>query len=261
VSEERKRVPVLGVAVDDIDMSSTLSRIRRWIHERTGVRICVAPVSTIVEASEDPEYRALVNGADLVVPDGMPVVWAARMKGARQAKRVCGPDLMRKICTDYSFTHIKHFFYGTDQDTLALLRSRLQEMNPEINICGAIAPPYFSKAVLESEETIAQINAAEADIVWVGLGAPKQDVWVHLHRECLDAPVLIGIGAAFDFLAGVKPRAPVWMQRCGLEWFFRLCCEPRRLWRRYLVGNTKFLWRIIKEVFGLGTSVGKNIKK
>jgi len=214
-----------------------------------------------VEASEDPEYRSVVNGADLVLPDGMPVVWAARMKGARQAKRVCGPDLMRKICTDYSFTHIKHFFYGTDQSTLELLRRRLLEMNPEINICGMMAPPYFLKAVLESEETIARINASGADIVWVGLGAPKQDVWAKIHREHLDTPVLIGIGAAFDFLAGVKPRAPVWMQRCGLEWFFRLCCEPRRLWRRYLVGNTKFCWKLLTETFGLSKSTAKNAEK
>jgi len=261
VSEERKRVPVLGVAVDDIDMSSTLSRIRRWIHERAGVRICVAPVSTIVEASEDPEYQALVNGADLVVPDGMPVVWAARTKGARQVKRVCGPDLMRTICTDYSFTHVRHFFYGADQDTLDLLQSRLRDLNPEINICGAIAPPYFPEAVPESDEVIAKINAAEADIVWVGLGAPKQDLWAELHRDRLEAPVLIGIGAAFDFLSGVKPRAPRWMQACGLEWLFRLCCEPRRLWRRYLIGNTRFCWEIGKELFGMRKAVEKNAEK
>lgn len=251
---QRQRLKILDIWIDVIDMEQAIARIGRWIAQCRKAYICIAPVSTVMSAVDDDNYRKVVNQADLVTPDGMPLVWIARARGRRAIRRVCGPDLMRKICTDPCLAHWRHFFYGATPETLERLQDQLKAGNPDIKICGAVSPPFRKEAQKEAANVIEQINAARPDIVWVGLGSPKQDLWMALNRDALEAPVLIGIGAAFDFLAGIKSRAPRWMQRAGLEWLFRLGCEPRRLWRRYVIGNTRFCFELVKNLCGLRRS-------
>jgi len=247
LSFERKTVSVLGTHVDALTFEQALERIEAWVREKAKTYVCIAPVSTLVTALDNERYQAVLNNADMVTPDGVPVVWIAHWRGYKDVERVCGPDLMWRICTDPCMTHLRHFFLGTTPDTLEQLEGRLKHMNADVNIAGMYAPPFYDKACLASEDLVRMVNRAEPDILWVGMGSPKQDFWMQMNREQFDAPVMIGSGAAFDFLSGVKMRAPKWMQRCGLEWFFRLCAEPRRLWRRYVVGNSRFIFELTRE--------------
>lgn len=248
---QRKRIKILDALVDVLTMGSAINRIESWINEKKKKYVCVAPVSTIVDAIDNEKYRQVVNNADMVIPDGMPIVWIAKAKGQKEIGRVYGPDMMKRICVDPCLAHWRHFFFGATSETLELLRKRLKIVNPDIKICGSYAPPFRDRAVKEDDSIIQMINDAQPDIVWVGIGAPKQDYWMVLNRDQLNVPVIIGIGAAFDFLAGLKPMAPEWVQQIGMEWFFRLCCEPRRLWRRYVIGNSKFLFELLKELIGV----------
>jgi len=242
------KIDILGVRVDALNLDLACQKIGQWVGSRENVYVCVAPVSTLVDCQEDEQYRAVVNSAAMVTPDGMPVVWMVKLKGAKEVKRVYGPDLMKRLCIDEKGKY-KHFFYGATENTLNLLEQKLRESNLDIRIAGKIAPAFQQKAELEKKEVIDMINNADPDILWVGLGSPKQDFWMALNRGKLNVPVIIGIGAAFDFLAGVKPQAPKWMQGCGLEWLFRLICEPKRLWKRYLIGNVKFIYYLLKKSF------------
>ncbi|MFP4473828.1 MAG: WecB/TagA/CpsF family glycosyltransferase [Candidatus Omnitrophota bacterium] len=243
----RKCVDILGVKVDRVRMEQALTRIDLWVRELAKVYVCAAPVSTVVSAYEDPDYRAVVNGAGMVLPDGVPVVWSARRKGVKDIARVCGPDLMRKICLKSDGRPYRHFFYGAAPETLEKLCGNLERANPQIVIAGRISPEFHETAVPESQDVVDRINAAKPDILWVGLGSPKQDVWMAMHRARLEVPVMIGVGAAFDFLAGHKRRAPRWMQNAGLEWLFRLWTEPCRLGRRYIIGNSKFIFYALRH--------------
>ncbi|HSV43699.1 MAG TPA: WecB/TagA/CpsF family glycosyltransferase, partial [Candidatus Bathyarchaeia archaeon] len=244
-------VKVLDVNVDVIDMDTAIERIGQWIEERRKAYVCVAPVATVVRAIDDQDYQKILEEADMVTPDGMPVVWVARAKGAKEIERVCGPDLIQRVCSDPCLTHWRHFFFGATPSTLEQMEKRLRMLNPDIKIAGTMAPPFRDEAVLESPEVIEEINRARPDILWVGMGSPKQDFWMKVNRPRLDAPVIIGIGAAFDFLAGNKPRAPKWMQRVGLEWLFRLGCEPRRLMSRYVIGNSRFCMEVMLDFLNL----------
>lgn len=248
--QERQRVKILDALVDVLTMDSAINCIESWINKKKKKYVCVAPVSTIVQMLDHKDYCQIVNHADMVTPDGMPIVWVAKAKGHKGISRVCGPDMMTRICVDPCLAHWRHFFFGATTETLELLRKRLKILNPDLKVCGSYAPPFRDRAVKEDDAVIQLINDAQPDILWVGIGSPKQDYWMALNRDRLDAPVIVGIGAAFDFLAGVKPRAPEWMQQIGMEWFFRLCCEPRRLWRRYMIGNSKFLYELLKEALG-----------
>jgi N-acetylglucosaminyldiphosphoundecaprenol N-acetyl-beta-D-mannosaminyltransferase len=185
----------------------------------------------------------------MVTPDGMPVVWLARFRGCQDIARTYGPDLMLEVCDHGQDLGLRHFFYGGTEDTLQELQQKLQGLFPRILVAGSYAPPFRREVWQEGPEVIDRINSSAADIVWVGLGSPKQDLWMQAHRPVLNAPVIVGAGAAFDFCSGAKPQAPRWMQNSGLEWFFRLCCEPRRLWKRYLIGNSLFLIYLIKDSF------------
>jgi N-acetylglucosaminyldiphosphoundecaprenol N-acetyl-beta-D-mannosaminyltransferase len=251
VGDERKRVKILDLLIDVVTLQTAADRIRTWVLRKEKAYVCVAPVATVVSALDDVNYRQVVNSAGMVTPDGMPVVWAARMRGTKGIERVYGPDLMRTIFADASFGRAKHFFFGATDETLSLLQKQLKTQHSHLQIVGGYAPPFRPNAQREDQAVIDKINQAQPDILWVGLGSPKQDFWMSIHRNLLNATVIIGIGAAFDFLAGVKPQAPRWMQRSGLEWLFRLCCEPRRLWRRYLIGNIRFCWEMGKEMIGL----------
>lgn len=240
-------IDVLGVKVDATNLDLACQRIASWIDQREKNYVCIAPVATIVDCQRDPEYRDIVNASGMTTPDGMPLVWLGKLGGNAVIERTYGPDLMRAFFTFSAPKGYRHFFYGGNEAANQRLIARLNEQFPGLVIAGHHTPPMLKINQEEDPRVIAAINAARPDIVWVGLGSPKQDYWMHRHREKLDAPVIVGVGAAFDFLAGTKAQAPRWIQRSGLEWFYRLCCEPRRLWRRYLIGNSLFVFWLAKH--------------
>jgi len=243
------RTNILGVGVSAITMAMALDIIGSWIAHDAREYVTVADVHSVMRTQRDAHLRQIHGRAGLVTPDGMPLVWLSRLYGQRGVERVYGPDLMMALC-GHSAAY-RHFFYGGKEGTPEKLAARLREKFPDLLVVGTCSPPFRPLTEEEDESVVSMINAAAPDIVWVGLGAPKQERWIADHRDRLDAPVLIGVGAAFDFLAGLKRQAPRWMQRSGLEWFFRLLCEPRRLGRRYLVNNPLFVFYVLLQLSGL----------
>lgn len=241
------RTDILGVRVSVTNLALACETIGRWILAGTRTYVCVAPVSTVMECQDDPEYRRIVNNAGMVTPDGMPLVWLGRWHGHKTMARTYGPDLMLALCDASQAKGYTHYFYGGAEATIQKLIGNLQGRFPALTVAGYYSPPALKVNEPERAEVIARINAANPDVLWIGLGSPKQDYWMVRHRDQVKAPVMIGAGAAFDFHSGAKPQAPVWMQRSGLEWLFRLCCEPRRLWRRYLIGNTRFVFLLFQQ--------------
>jgi N-acetylglucosaminyldiphosphoundecaprenol N-acetyl-beta-D-mannosaminyltransferase len=207
----------------------------------------VTNVHTVMECQHDAELMRIHNESGMTTPDGMPIVWCGKRAGARDITRVYGPDLMLELCARLNGSSHGAFLYGTTDRTLGLLRARLQRDFPDLRIAGSYAPPFRLLTAEEDDDIVARINASGADIVWVGLGAPKQERWMAEHIDRLTATVLIGVGAAFDFHAGTVRQAPLWMQRHGLEWVYRLSREPRRLWKRYLRTNPAFVIGILRR--------------
>lgn len=244
------RVNILGVGISAIDMDMALHTIDDWLTRRAPHYVCVTGVHGVMESQCDAELRRIHNAAGLVTPDGMPLVWLSHRRGFRHVRRVYGPDLMRAVCERSVPQGYRHFLYGGAPGIADKLASCLQERFPGIRIAGTYCPPFRPLTPAEDLAVIEQINLAQADIVWVGLSTPKQERWMAAHVRRVHAPVLIGVGAAFDFLAGVKRQAPRWVQRSGLEWLFRLLLEPRRLWRRYLINNPYFLWLLLLVALG-----------
>ncbi len=204
--------------------------------------VTAAAVNLVMSAHEDHATRVAVLGATLAVPDGQPLVWALKALGHSAATRVYGPDLMALHCARSACTEIPIYLYGgRTPQALALLRARLQERFPGLEIAGAYSPPFRALAAEEERRVIADIDGSGAHVVWVGIGQPKQELWMHRMRSRLRAPLLVGVGAAFDFHAGLVAQAPPWMGRHGLEWTYRLAREPRRLWRRYARYNPRFV--------------------
>lgn len=245
------RVNVLGVGVSAIDMTAALELISAWITARTRSYVCVSGVHGVMECQRDEDLRRIHNDARLVTPDGMPLVWIGRLRGFRSMDRVYGPELMLRCCERLLSTECRHFFYGGGEGVAELLVDRLRERWPSLAVVGTHTPPFRQLTFAEREEIARRINESEADIVWVGLSTPKQERWMAAMRDLLAPPVLIGVGAAFDFNARLKRQAPRALQRAGLEWAFRLTTEPRRLWRRYLRNNPRFLWSILLQFTGL----------
>jgi N-acetylglucosaminyldiphosphoundecaprenol N-acetyl-beta-D-mannosaminyltransferase len=204
-----------------------------------------------MESQSAPDVLNIYRSAAMVTPDGMPLVWLLHRSGYRAAERICGPDLMPAIFRHSQLRGYRHFLYGSSETTLSLLQEKLSRNFPGARIVGRYSPPYRALTRQEEREVDRAVNAADPDIVWVGLGAPKQDRWMAAHRRALNAPVLIGVGAAFDLLAGRVTRAPRFLQRTGCEWMFRIAQEPRRLSRRYLESNSKFALMLIGEKLGL----------
>ncbi|MGW3742113.1 WecB/TagA/CpsF family glycosyltransferase [Streptomyces sp. NPDC005146] len=238
------RVDVLGVGISAATPQTAVDEIAHWIETGERTYVCVTGVHGVMEAQRDPELRRIHNTSGLTVPDGMPMVWAGHRAGAFWMRRVYGPDLMLAVLERAAEQGWSSFLYGGAAGVPELLGERLVGRFPGLKIAGAYSPPYRPLTVEESEAVVARINASGADLVWVGLSTPKQELWMAEHRGRLDAPVLLGVGAAFDFHAGLKSQAPGWIQRAGLEWAYRLAREPRRLWRRYLRNNPTYLARI-----------------
>ena len=237
-----RRAEVLGVPLALVDYERTLDWIDAAVERRGRGYVCVAAVHTVVACQDDDELRAAVVGADLTVPDGMPLVWALRLLGHPLDDRVYGPDLMELACARAARTGQRFYLYGgRNPGALAQLARELRLRHPGLRIVGGYAPPFRPLTEDEEAAVAREIGDSGADVVWVGIGVPKQEKWMARMRDRLDAPVLVGVGAAFDFHAGLVPQAPAWLQRHGMEWAFRLAHEPRRLWRRYLTYNPRFV--------------------
>jgi N-acetylglucosaminyldiphosphoundecaprenol N-acetyl-beta-D-mannosaminyltransferase len=226
-------INLLGVRVAAVNLDDATGRVLEAVRRRTRGYICVRDAHGLIRCQDDPELRQIHNKANMVVPDGMPLVWALRRAGYANAGRVYGPDLMLAVFGAGQAQGIRHYLYGTTDEVLHDLGARLKKRFGGAEIVGSYAPPFRPLDEAERVEVAARINAAAPDIIWVGLSTPKQERWMAEMRPLLEAPVLAGVGAAFDFHAGRKRQAPGFLQKNGLEWAFRLMTEPRRLWRRY----------------------------
>jgi N-acetylglucosaminyldiphosphoundecaprenol N-acetyl-beta-D-mannosaminyltransferase len=245
--EDRITSQVLNARIDVIGWDEALSRIRNWAERRESRYVCICNVHSVVNVSQDAEFRQVVNEADMATPDGAPVAWMLRRLGFVGQERINGPDLMWKYLEGVTRGE-SIFLYGSTETTLATLYDRLSIAFPNLKIAGMISPPFRSLSATEDAATVTQINASGAGVVFVGLGCPKQEKWMASHRGRINA-VMIGVGAAFDYHAGAVRRAPRWMRQNGLEWLHRLCSEPRRLWKRYLVTNTIFVVLAARQWF------------
>ncbi|MGZ4270750.1 MAG: WecB/TagA/CpsF family glycosyltransferase [Solirubrobacteraceae bacterium] len=239
---------ILGVPLALTDYERTLDWMDAAIAARRPSYVCVAAVHTVMACQEDPELFAAVKASTFTVPDGQPLVWALNALGARLPSRVYGPDLMAKACERAARTGAKMFLYGgKNQGALVQLTLELRTRFPGLQIVGGHAPVFRPLTEAEQAEVAEKINRSGADVVWVGLGVPRQEKWMATMRPQLEAPVLAGVGAAFDFHAGLVPQAPAWLQSMGMEWAFRLAMEPRRLWKRYAKYNPLFVWGFARQ--------------
>ena len=245
------RLNVLGIGVSALNLSLATNAIEGWIRAGRREYVCVTGVHGIIESRRVTGVRAIHNTAGLVVPDGMPLVWLLRLAGHRNAGRVYGPDLMLQLLERSLSQKFTHFLYGATEATLSELQAKLTARFRGLHILGTFAPPFRTLTPAEDSKIVGVINRANPDIVWVGLSTPKQEIWMAEHRSRLNARVLLGVGAAFDIHAGRRRQAPSWMQHSGLEWLFRLCQEPRRLGRRYLYNNPRFILEIMAQKTGL----------
>jgi N-acetylglucosaminyldiphosphoundecaprenol N-acetyl-beta-D-mannosaminyltransferase len=236
------RAEILGIPLAVSDYAQVIDWMEAMVAADARGYLTAAAVNLVMSAREQPETLTAVLGATLAVPDGMPLVWALRALGHARATRVYGPDLMLGFCARAATTATPMYLYGgRDEEALELLTNRLRERFPGLRLVGGFSPPFRELTPSEEQRVAADIDASGAKVVWVGTGQPKQELWMHRMRPLLQAPLLVGVGAAFDFHAGLVPQAPRWMQRSGLEWSYRLAREPRRLWRRYARYNPAFV--------------------
>jgi N-acetylglucosaminyldiphosphoundecaprenol N-acetyl-beta-D-mannosaminyltransferase len=246
-----ERANILGVGVSAVNMRMAVSQIEEWVTRREPNYVIATPVNCIVECLRDETLRGIYNRAGMITPDGMPLVWVSKLMGHAHVNRVYGPDLMLALCQRSLQSGLRHFFYGGwPPEVLNKLTVKLRNKYPGIQIAGSYSPPFRELTLDEDAQIVEKINAAQPDIVWIGLGSVKQDYWAASHVGKLVAPVLIAVGAAFDFHSGRKPQAPRWMMRVGLEWLFRFASEPRRLGRRYVRDNPIFVWKMLLQILG-----------
>jgi N-acetylglucosaminyldiphosphoundecaprenol N-acetyl-beta-D-mannosaminyltransferase len=241
------RIDVLGVGISAIDPDDALAEITRSIDDADQQYVCVTGMHGVMESRRDPELLRIHNESGLTTPDGMPMVWAARLAGAPNVQRVYGPDLMLAVCERAAQRGWGCYLYGATDEVLEQLGRNLTDRFPGLRIAGAHSPPFRELTAEEDDAIVREINESGADIVWVGLSTPKQERWMSAHLGRVRASVLVGVGAAFDIHAGNLRQAPKWMQRSGLEWFFRLALEPRRLWRRYVINIPVFVFAIVRR--------------
>lgn len=245
------RVNVLGVGVSSMNLPGAINALTDAVRERRKGYVCVTGVHGVSEAQDDPEFRRILNRAFLNTPDGMPMVWLGRLAGHRYMDRVYGPDLMMLAMMVSEARGWRHFFYGGANGTAERLRTVLTEKFPGLQVTGTYEPPFRPLNDTEQAALAAQVAAAKPDLFWVGLSTPKQERFMAENLARLDTTLMLGVGAAFDMLAGMKSQAPHWMQAGGLEWFYRLCQEPRRLGPRYLKNNPLFALRVLGQLSGL----------
>jgi N-acetylglucosaminyldiphosphoundecaprenol N-acetyl-beta-D-mannosaminyltransferase len=243
---------VLGVRIDAVQIPDVVKQTEQWISLGDGTHfVSVTNVHVVIETQHDASFRNVMDSADLVVPDGMPLVWLGRLQGYQLRHRVYGPDLLLAFCGETQNKGYSHFFYGGAPGVADGLAKALERRFPSLRVVGTYSPPFRPLTEEEDAEVIRTINQAAPDVLWVGLGCPKQELWMYEHRNKLAVPVMFGVGQAFDIAANCKRQAPRWMREHGLEWFFRLCQDPRRLWRRYLFYNAQFIYYTWMEFLGL----------
>ncbi len=248
--DEAPSFRVLGVKVSAVQIPDAIERMEYWIaHEPTTHYVAVTGMHGVTEAQTDANFKHILNHADLIVPDGMPLVWLGQRHGFDLKRRVYGPELMETFCRTTGNKY-SHFFYGGAPGVAEDLASQLHQRSA-IRVAGVYCPPFRPLTAEEQTEVIAQIRDAKPDVLWVGLSTPKQERWMDEFKDRIRVPVLLGVGAAFDLNSGRLQQAPPWMRENGLEWLFRLLAEPRRLWRRYLVQGFKFSWWVGLELLGL----------
>lgn len=239
---------ILGMRVDSITYKQTIDRVIDWSLNSKSRYVCVANVHTVMEAYDNPSFQKMINKADIVTPDGMPLVWALRRMGYKNQERVYGPDLTLKIVRAAVVNGVSVGFYGGTTQILNKLESNLKRKNQGLKITFQYSPPFRSLTVEEDRDILQAINDSGTQILFVGLGCPKQEIWMANHKGKVNA-VMLGVGAAFNLCAGIKLQAPKWMQKTGLEWLFRLFQEPSRLWKRYLYNNPRFIILLGKQLF------------
>lgn len=235
---------IMGVNLAAIDMPWLIEFTKRYIKELSGNYMCVSNVHTTVMSFDDEEYCAVQNGGIMAIPDGGPLSSVGRKRGFSSMKRTTGPDYMKEILKISNEEGYTHFFYGSTEETLKKLQRTLNRSYPNVQVAGMFSPPFRKLSAQEDEEIVHMINESNADFVWIGLGAPKQERWMAEHKGQIKG-FMIGVGAAFDYEAGNIDRAPMWMQKANLEWLYRLLQEPKRLFKRYFYTNTKFIWNAV----------------
>lgn len=250
---DRTGAGVLAVRIDAADWWQCLDRIAEWAAGRESRYVCMCNVHSIVTAQREPAFRAVINAADLALPDGAPIAWCLRRRGFPGQRRISGPDLMWRCCARAEQENLSVFLYGCGTETLQRLSRHLAREFPGLKLAGSHAPPFRPLTAEEDAQVERMIESSGAQIVFVALGCPKQEAWMAAHRGRIRA-VMLGVGAAFEYHAGVVRRAPRWMQAAGMEWLYRLLSEPGRLWRRYLVTNTLFIAYSLGEFFRGGRS-------
>lgn len=241
---------ILGMRVDATTYDDACRTVLSWAGERRPRYVCVANVHMTMETYDSPEYRTVVNRADMVVPDGTPLAWMLRLMGKKRMQRVYGPTLTLHVCEAAAAAGVPVGFLGGTPDALRGIVARMKSLYPALKVPYAFSPPFRPLDKTEHDEMICQLNASDARILFVGLGCPKQERWMAEHsREYCG--VMLGVGAAFNFHAGTVRQAPAWVQRMGMEWAFRLLMEPRRLWKRYLMHNPRFLFLVTLQLLHL----------
>jgi N-acetylglucosaminyldiphosphoundecaprenol N-acetyl-beta-D-mannosaminyltransferase len=243
------KAPVVGIPISVTSYEGVLGAISDRPRDK-GLSVAVCNVHSVMSARRNQALRSAIAGAEIATPDGVPLVWGLRWTGQPDQERVYGPELMRLALVESARLGWKHYIYGSSPETLSRLTAAIDDFAPEAEIVGAVSPPFRELSAGEEQETLDAIAASQADVVWVGLGMPKQELWMHRVKDRLPGVALLGVGAAFDFLAGTVKQAPPWMQRSGLEWLYRLIQEPRRLWRRYIWNNPGYVlllaWQVLR---------------
>lgn len=244
---ERVGATALDIFIDALDWDEAVGRIVAWARSRDSRTVCLCNVHSSVTARVDTALAKALERSDMILPDGAPIAWMLRRKKFPRQPRIAGPDLMTEICARLSKEAPSIYLFGSTSDTLDILRSTLKDRYPDLQIAGSLSPRYGSWTKEEESKYIHAINQSGAGIIFIGLGCPKQEIWMVNNRKSISG-VMLGVGAAFDFHAGTVHRAPKWLQSIGLEWLFRFLTEPRRLWKRYLITNSRFIWLAAKEL-------------
>jgi N-acetylglucosaminyldiphosphoundecaprenol N-acetyl-beta-D-mannosaminyltransferase len=243
-NHSRGYVDILGVNVSAINMDGAVCAADRWIRSGKCGYVCVTSVHGVMEAQRDPSFRHILNHGVMNLPDGMPLVWVGKLQGAEHIERVFGPDFLVEICRLSVTQGYRHFLYGGAQGVASELKRSLEQRFPGIEIVGTYTPPFRPLNDEEEHDILAQIQTSRADVVWIGLSTPKQERFMAQFVSRLRVPLLVGVGAAFDYHTGRIRDCPPWVKRSGLQWFHRLLQDPGRLWRRYLHNNPAFIWKI-----------------
>jgi N-acetylglucosaminyldiphosphoundecaprenol N-acetyl-beta-D-mannosaminyltransferase len=254
------RANVLGVGISAIDMDDAVRLSDVLLQSKRPGYICVTGVHGIIEAQADPQFRRILNNSFVTTPDGMPTVWVGRLQGHRSMCRVYGPDFMIELCRVSVARGYRHFLYGGKEGIAERLAAKLVELVPGVEVVGTFTPPFRPLRAEEETELIARVREAQPDVLWVGLSTPKQERFMAEYLGRLDATLMVGVGAGFDIHIGAIRDAPGWIKNAGLQWLHRLIQEPRRLWKRYLLNNPRFAWKVTLQLMGIRKyTIGQDI--